>query len=119
MLNWFNKPQKDLDKAVDDLGVKIDDIIAERDALQQKLTTLQNILQKDAVAIDFSIIKVFSIERNTHEDVPCTIIGYLGEGSQVHEWYLYCSSERHEELVNDFINFKKNRDARMYNELKA
>jgi hypothetical protein len=74
-------------------------------------------------AIDWDVMKVFSVERNPSEHVPRTILGYMlsepavhteGENGEqrvtykdiVREWYLYCSAETHEKLVKEFTDWK-------------
>lgn len=67
------------------------------------------------VYFDFKNMKVFSVERNVNNGKPCTIIGYLlqepvlsSDGEMIvgkdvlKEWYLYCSEDRHAELVEQF-----------------
>jgi hypothetical protein len=124
MFNWFTKPQKDLDKVVDNLGVKIDDIVHERDILQsevdylkKRLLKIETDLRDEEFALDFHSIKVFSIERNTHGALPCTIIGHMvkdGDTESTREWYFYCSEKRHHELIDAFKKFKDARDKTLY-----
>jgi hypothetical protein len=70
--------------------------------------------------IDFDTMRVFSIERQLREHgIPETIIGYYmdkpvishdGEmiihRDVVKEWVLYCNTQRHEELIKQFIEWK-------------
>ena len=61
--------------------------------------------------IDWSKIDVFSIERqyNYKGDSSVTLIGYwaLINGIKTcKEWVLYCSIERHNELVEEYKAFK-------------
>jgi len=64
---------------------------------------------------DFKSVRAFSVERLEKDGYPCTIIGYLlnepvfsNDGSVVankdvvHQWYLYCSTQRHEEIIRDY-----------------
>jgi hypothetical protein len=73
-------------------------------------------------SVDWKRINAFSIERMWENGIPKTIIGYMltepvvtteGEGEQrvtykdvVREWTYYCSAEKHEELVKQFIEYK-------------
>jgi hypothetical protein len=127
MFNWFNKPQKELDKVVDDLGVKINDIIAERDSLQRqvkdlrdKLVRIETDVRDEEFVLDFRQFRVFSIERNFHSDLPCTIVGYMvkdGDTETCREWYLYCTEKRHHEIVDAFKAYQLARDKSMYSNL--
>lgn len=73
-------------------------------------------------AIDWDTMKVFSIERMWENGIPKTILGYMlsepmvttsGDGIErvtekdiVREWTLYCSAEKHEQLVKEFTEWK-------------
>lgn len=84
---------------------------------------LEGELSTASFAIDWDAMKAFSIERNASNGFPHTIIGYMlsepavhteGEGGEprvtykdvVREWTLYCSAEKHEELVKEFNGWK-------------
>jgi hypothetical protein len=67
------------------------------------------------VVIDFNNMRVFSVERYEKDGHPCTLLGYfleepviandgsiVAEKDVVHQWYLYCSIERHEEIVRQY-----------------
>ncbi len=69
----------------------------------------QEELQRNApVSIDWNKMDAFSVERiwNHNGNGPTTNIGYYitnSDGNKVvKEWVLYCSLERHEELVKQF-----------------
>lgn len=116
MWSWEKKKPEDIDNAVKKIEVKVDELIAERDALKLQLDNIINATVDEEVTIDFESVKVFSIERNVHQDEPCTIVGFLIEGNTVmQEWYLYCSPRRHRELIQKFEDFKLIRDLRVYN----
>ena len=61
-------------------------------------------------SIDFNNMDVFSIERNGSKHEPCTIIGHFLTNKEnvkhTSEWYLYCSPETHNKLVQEFNEFK-------------
>jgi hypothetical protein len=114
MWSW-EKKEKDIDHTVNKIEAKVDELIAERDFLKARLDKFNKALTDEPFALDFEVVKVFSIERNIHNDEPCTIIGYLGENQNMLEWYWYCSTRRHKELVEAFENFKIVRDIRVYN----
>lgn len=117
---WPFSKQKELEEAVDKVGNKIDELIQERDkykslaeTYEQRLLSIEaNCSQSDCV-IDFNAINVFSIERNTNDNFPCTIVGYTlksDTSEQVREWYLYCTDQRHQELIDSFRAFIVQRD---------
>lgn len=116
MFKWFSKPQRDLEKVVDGVGVKIDELIEERDRYKREAEMLKLSLDKfytdlsdEEFAVDFNVMRAFAVERNKHDEIPCTIIGYFvkdGDTDSVREWYLYCSEKRHHEIIDDFKKFK-------------
>jgi hypothetical protein len=69
-------------------------------------------------AIDWDAMQVFSIERNMSCGYAHTILGYMLSEPVIHteekitykdvvrEWHLYCSAEKHEELVKEFNVWK-------------
>mgnify|MGYP000078871535 FL=1 len=79
-------------------------------------------MESASFAIDWDAMKVFSVERMWDNGIPKTILGYMlsepmvttsGEGVErvtekeiVREWTLYCSAEKHEELVKEFNAWK-------------
>jgi len=84
---------------------------------------LEGEMSKASFAIDWDAMKAFSVERNWGNGFPHTVIGYMlsepavhteGEGGDprvtykdvVREWTLYCSAEKHEELVKEFNEWK-------------
>ena len=82
--------------------------------LQQAEDKLEKILHRSMnceIGFDFNVVKVFSIERNYEEDIPHTIVGYVlpepSESDRVREWFLYCSDEQHEKLVEEFRKFQQ------------
>ena len=81
-------------------------------------------MENASFAIDWNAMKVFSIERVWDNGIPKTILGYMlsepaihteGEGGEprvtykdiVREWTLYCSAEKHEQLVKEFNEYLK------------
>jgi len=108
--------------ALSDLKVENEDL---RNEIARLKTEIENFnlliadinkdLTKCEPAIDFSTMRVFSIERHVSNNRPCTIIGHLmndpvvsSDGEMIvdrdvtREWTLYCSNERHAELVERF-----------------
>lgn len=103
-----------------------DELKAENQKLKDRLDNLEKVLAeinsdltKAKPVIDFDLMRIFSIERLVNDNKPCTIIGYFiaepvlsSDGEMivqkdvVHQWYLYCNNERHEELISDFKAWK-------------
>lgn len=91
----------------------------EREAFAQFKNKLTDTVRSENFEFDFNAVKVFSVERNFKDNMPCTIIGYLlpepvvfteGETSTkdvVREWYLYCDSAQHEKIIEQFKASKK------------
>lgn len=116
MWSWEKKKSEDIDAAVRKIEAKVDELIAERDFLKQQLDHVVKAASDEEVTIDFEATKVFIIERNIHQDEPCTIVSYMLDGnSTMQESYLYCSPRRHKELIQKFEDFKLIRDLRVYN----
>ena len=87
--------------------------------LQSRIDTAYTETSESEFVFDFSAVKAFSVERNWNNGRPVTIIGYMlsepfttTEDSVttkevVREWYLYCSKERHAEIVEQFKQYIK------------
>lgn len=82
-------------------------------------TRLEGEFSNSSFGIDWDAMKVFSVERNWQNGIPYTILGYMLSEPAVHtegtvtykdvvrEWTLYCSAEKHEQLVKEFTDWKK------------
>ena len=93
---------------------------AKVDQLQTRLNTAYTETGDADFVFNFNAVRAFSIERNWHNDRPCTIIGYvlqepvtmtednLTTKDVVREWYLYCSKEQHAKLVEQFKKAMEN-----------
>lgn len=112
---------------ISDLRLKVAEVEKENAVLQRQLKNAHDDLaliaseSKNATPyIDFDIMRVFSIERNNEGRAPCTMLGYYmndpvmsSDGEMlinrdvVKEWTLFCNTDRHEELVSKFIEWKK------------
>lgn len=110
-----------------DLKVNIEDLKKENEALKYANEAYKKRLESEmasaSVSIDWDAMKVFSIERLWDNGLPKTILGYMlsepvvtteGEHEQrvtykdiVREWTLYCSAEKHEQLVKEFNLYLK------------
>lgn len=101
-----------------ELDVELQSARNELITLRRQLDEFQTKERNSTFTFDFKTINAFSVERNIHDGRPCTIIGYLlpketvkdGEITNtdvVREWYLYCSAEQHEQLVNQFNRTRK------------
>ena len=110
-----------------DLKVQLEDLKKENDRLKYANDAYKKRLETEmanaSFAIDWDAMKVFSVERNWDNGLPYTILGYMlsepaihteGEGGEpritykdvVREWTLYCSAEKHEQLVKEFNEWK-------------
>jgi len=98
---------------VSNLKVKLEDANANVERLKEELNKIKTSedISNATFSIDFSKIKCFSIERNYANHFPCTILGYNlpndAENYSPREWTLYCSTEQHEKLVEEFNKQKK------------
>jgi hypothetical protein len=100
--------------AISDLKVQLEDANANVERLKAELLrkTRYEETANATVSIDFNAIKCFSVERNqSNNGTPITIIGYNlptdAENAGPREWTLYCSSEQHERLVEEFNKQRK------------
>lgn len=119
---WFKDK---LNEEVNDAIKKMEELERENERLKSKVENLEKViadvnsaLTKAKPVIDFDIMRVFSIERLANDNKPCTLIGYftgepvaftdgnVANKDVVHQWYLYCNEERHQELVDQFIAWK-------------
>ncbi len=113
---------------VSNLKVQIEALKKENEKLKYANEAYQKRLvgemQTSSVAIDWDAMKVFSVERMWDNGLPKTVLGYMleepivtTEGDEqrvttkdvVREWTLYCSSEKHEDLIKQFTEWKGNR----------
>ena len=99
----------------EDLRSEIARLKNQVDNYDRLLADINSELTKCEPVIDFTTMRVFSIERHVSNNRPCTIIGHFinepvvsSDGEMVvdrdvtKEWTLYCSNERHAELVEKF-----------------
>ncbi len=112
---------------ISDLKIQIEDLKKENDRLKYANDAYKKRLEGEmataSYAIDWNAMHVFSIERLWDNGVPKTILGYLLEEPVVYtegddqrvthkdvvrEWTLYCSAEKHEQLVKEFTEWKNN-----------
>lgn len=113
---WFCKKQVPTEEA----GKSRKELEAELAQCKKIIEQVNEDLTKCTPMIDFDTMRVFSIERLAQNNRPCTIIGYYTQDpvissdgemivmkDTVHEWTLYCSNDRHEELVKKYLDWKK------------
>lgn len=111
---------------ISDLKVEIEDLKKENAILKYGNEAYKKRLETEmanaSFGIDWDAMKVFSVERVWDNGLPKTILGYMlsepvitteGENDQrvtykdiVREWTLYCSAEKHESLVKEFIAWR-------------
>ena len=105
-----------------DMKIERDDLKKENEKLSYANDAYRKRLESEmsnaSVAIDWDAMKVFSVERMWENGLPKTVLGYMlsepfviteGEVTTkdvVREWTLYCSADKHEELVKEFIAWK-------------
>lgn len=113
---FFNKiALSDLKVENQDLKKRISDLENQVSNYDRLIAEINSDLTKCEPVIDFTTMRVFSIERHVSNNKPCTILGYFlnepvvsSDGEMVvdrdvtKEWTLYCSNERHAELVEKF-----------------
>lgn len=129
MLNLFRPVVKahtaELQQRLNETTSRANDLDARLQEAQNKVLALENQIKvmtaeeaNASFAVDFKTINAFSVERNVHDGRPCTIIGYLlpketvkdggiTNTDVVREWYLYCSINKHESLVQEFRESRK------------
>lgn len=115
---WFNKKYcaPSMPEAKDEVDYKAlsEKLQREVKQLQERLNTAYTETGDADFVFNFNAVKAFSVERNWHNDRPCTIVGYVLQEpvtmtednvttkDVVREWYLYCSKEQHAKLVEQF-----------------
>lgn len=117
--NEAEKQDQNLEEEHSKLLREHEELQSKYKSLEQHLANINSDLRKAKPMIDFDNMRVFSIERMVHNNVPTTILGYFlaepvlsSDGEMivmkdiVKEWYLYCNNERHEELVAEFQKWK-------------
>lgn len=117
MLFW--KPKEDNSYKIASDNVKLQQKVNELEFKVEKYEKrIDSDMKNASFAIDWDAMKVFSVERNWNNGIPCTILGYMLSEPAVHteeqvtykdvvrEWTLHCSAEKHEELVKEFNLWK-------------
>ena len=107
------------------LKVELEDLKKENEKLKYANDAYRKRLESEMANASYSInwetMNVFSVERTWENGLPKTVLGYLlaepvvyTEGDDqrvthkdvVREWTLYCSAEKHEQLVQEFNAWK-------------
>jgi len=107
--------------AFSDMKVQLENLKMENDKLKYANNAYQKRLETEmstaSVALNWTAMNAFSVERMWDNGLPKTVIGYIlaepviyteGDDQRVThkdvvcEWTLYCSAEKHEELVKEF-----------------
>lgn len=123
MMSWFSKINPvdiaEKNRRIDDLEREITRYADALSDARKKIQEFTDSARSSTFSFDFNAVKVFSIERNFHDNRLCTIIGYLlpepvvvteGETTTrdvVREWYLYCDNTQHEAIVKAFEASRK------------
>lgn len=123
MMSWFNRVNgvdtSEKDRRIKELEADLSQRDSHIEHLKAKIKDIENACRSASFEFDFSAVKVFSVERNIKDNLPCTIIGYLlpepvtiteGEYTTkdvVREWYLYCDDKQHESIVKAFRESQK------------
>lgn len=121
-MGWFNRispiSYAERGRRIDELEKNLQKLTGDLERLNKALDKINNEITACAPMIDFDTMRVFSIERLVYNDKPATIIGHymyepviengvvVSEREKTKEWTLYCNNERHEELVNQFKEWK-------------
>ena len=114
---------------VSNLKVQLEDLKKENKILQYANDVYKSRLESEMVnasfAVNWDAMNVFSVERMWENGVPKTILGYILEEPVVYtegddqrvthkdvvrEWTLYCSAEKHEQLVAEFKQWMAKND---------
>lgn len=115
IFKMFNNYSKEIERLTDH-NQQLIATIKQQDELLKELTVEKEDTSKSECIIDFSKVRVFSVERYVGDgNKPCTLIGYfiaepvvssdgtfVTQKDVVHQWYLYCSPQRHEEIVREY-----------------
>jgi len=125
MFGWLKQRHKDLEEAVAHTEQARQHAIAQLNELQDlvkqeqvRLTEIQNDyvvdslakLTKFSCAIDWGLMKAFSVERaypNSESRVDATVIGYYRPDGSIGEWFLWTDEQTHNKLVAEFIEHRK------------
>lgn len=121
MWNCKTKPVDTVDKdqRIEELERELKQRDSRIEQLDNHIKKIENSCRSASFEFDFNAVKVFSIERNIKDNLPCTIIGYLlpepavitednvTTKEVVREWYLYCDETQHEALVKSFKESRK------------
>ena len=120
MWSWEKKEDASYKTAAENFELKneLEQVKGLAARLQAQLDEIQANVHKVGFEFDFKGMRAFSIERNTNNNVPCTVIGYLQDeteantdangmrcvvtNTKVREWYLYCDEVNHKRLADEF-----------------
>lgn len=129
-MSWFDKVTLAEKKILFEKNRRIDDLEREvqrySEVLQQERNNFENFkksiddaARSSSFSFDFNSVKAFSVERNTADGKPVTIIGYLlpepvvvtdSETTTkdiVRERCLHCDEKQHEAIVKAFKESRK------------
>lgn len=115
---------------VDKVIARQEELLAENKKLRDQISqmrldhidALNKAVNKDVdtaeFAMDFKLCNAFAIERNSKDGKAVTIVGHflnepvaftdgnVANKQSIKEWYMYCSQEQHNKLVEQFNSAK-------------
>lgn len=104
-MDLFGKKDKETIKELQREILRLKDTLEET---QRIVANVKREISNCEFSFDFANINAFSIERNFDNNLPVTVIGFLtNDKNETKEWYLYCSTEQHQRLVEQFNKIKK------------
>lgn len=107
-MDLFGKKDKENTQTIKELQREILRLKDSLEEAQRVVADVKAEISNCDFSFDFANINAFSIERNFDNNLPVTVIGYLtNDKNETKEWYLYCSTEQHQKLVEQFNRIKK------------
>ena len=102
-LDDLKERNQNLNRELTDRNLELIKAREELEIATSRIKAIDKSTSECSFAIDFEKLNVFSVERIVRENIPITIIGYLGVDGNVKSWYYYCSEEIHNNLAKQFI----------------
>lgn len=87
------------------------EVLRLKDALEDTQRIVANVKMEISncdFSFDFANVNAFSIERTFDNNLPLTVIGFfINDKNDTKEWYLSCTTDQHQKLVDQFNKVKK------------